>query len=297
MEGRTTQLQAEKDNRRKSSILTAVLAILFFILAFIPIFGHIKIEESGISVLLGSPDMIAKGDKTLPSSSPVVEEQTADIPPPPEENTPPPPPVEEPTPSSTKKAHTADNDNVSLNKKKEPKKKTDSKKKKDSEKKAKEKAREEARKKAAAKKKAEAEKKRKAEQKAREQFSDFLGGGDGGEDDSPTGSEDGTLDGESSQGIPSSSFGEIGGGLKGRKVLRKPNIKDNSQATGKVVVKVCVDKNGKVISSEYTQKGSTATDKGLIDKAVEGVKGYKFEPDSSHRDKVCGTISVTFKVR
>jgi len=89
--------------------------------------------------------------------------------------------------------------------------------------------------------------------------------------------------------------GRIGGGLTDRGVLFEPEIDDNSQYTGVVVVKVCVDKSGKVIEANYTQLGSTTTSKTLVDLAVDASKKYRFSP--SEIDTQCGNITIEFKVR
>ena len=59
--------------------------------------------------------------------------------------------------------------------------------------------------------------------------------------------------------------------------------------------KVCVNSKGEVISSKFTQQGTTATDLGLIKTAEKGVKNYKFSP--GELDKQCGTITVNFKLK
>ena len=93
----------------------------------------------------------------------------------------------------------------------------------------------------------------------------------------------------------STGSGEIGGNLGGRDVLYKPKITDNSQKTGDVVVKVCVDANGKVTSAKYTQFGSTTTDSGLKRTAINAAKKYRF--DKGTIDKQCGTIKIKFRLK
>jgi TonB family protein len=87
----------------------------------------------------------------------------------------------------------------------------------------------------------------------------------------------------------------VGGGLGSRGVTYEPKISDNSQKVGKVVVNVCVDRSGKVISAEYTQKGSTTTDSDLRELAERSARKFVFT--ESGIEKQCGTITVDFKVR
>lgn len=88
--------------------------------------------------------------------------------------------------------------------------------------------------------------------------------------------------------------GTIGGGLEGRGVVYTPTIQDYSQKTGRVVVRICVDRSGRVISAEYTQAGSTTSDGDLRNIAVTNAKKFKFSPGSI--DRQCGTITVDFKL-
>lgn len=89
--------------------------------------------------------------------------------------------------------------------------------------------------------------------------------------------------------------GEVGAGLSNRGVVHTPKILDQSQKTGTVVVTVCVDEQGQVISAHYTQKGSTTVDANLMSIAVQGARKYKFTP--SDIEEQCGTITIHFKVQ
>lgn len=80
-----------------------------------------------------------------------------------------------------------------------------------------------------------------------------------------------------------------------RKVIKVPVINDNSQKQGRVVVNICVDAKGKVVSSKYTQIGSTTTDPYLVKLAEEGASGYIFSPSS--QSKECGRVIIEFRLR
>jgi len=147
-----------------------------------------------------------------------------------------------------------------------------------------------------AKKKAAAEAKKKDEfEKAKKQFGDLLGKGSGkGSDNGNAGDPNGEPNTNALQGI-SKGKGKIQGGLSNRGLLYEPEIDENSQKSGKVVVKVCVDKSGEVVDASYTQRGSTTTDSGLVKAAIEGAKGYRFS--KSPLDRQCGTITIEFKLK
>lgn len=158
---------------------------------------------------------------------------------------------------------------------------------------------------AEAKKAAKAEADRQAAEEAKRQaaynntkksYGDLLGGSGKGNTGKPGSQGDPSGDPNASalEGISKGS-GRVGGGLGNRGVLHEPQINDRSQKTGRVVISVCVDKNGKVIKAEYTQKGSTTTDTDLREIARKAAQQFKFTP--SEIIEQCGTITVDFKIR
>lgn len=90
--------------------------------------------------------------------------------------------------------------------------------------------------------------------------------------------------------------GMIGKGLIGRKLSSIPPITDNSNKTGKIVIKVSVSSDGKVISAVYTPQGTTITDSDLINKCEAVAKKAKFSP-SEDKDTDQGTLIFSFDVR
>lgn len=148
---------------------------------------------------------------------------------------------------------------------------------------------------AARKKQEEQRKKQEAYEKTKNELGSLFGG-DGADDQSEgkKGEPDGSNDSEILAGL-SGGLGEVGGGLSGRGVLSKPQINENSQKTGKVVVKVCVDRSGTVISAKFTQRGSTTTDSELVEVAEKAAAKYKFtEGDLAEQ---CGTITIDFRLK
>lgn len=149
-----------------------------------------------------------------------------------------------------------------------------------------------------ARKKAEAEAaaKQQAEyENAKKQYGNVFGGGKGNTGKPGNqGDPNGDPNADNLKGISTGS-GKVGGGLDGRGVVYEPNIQENSQRTGRVVVNVCVDKSGKVISAKYTQRGSTTTDASLRQIAEESAARFKFTASSI--DQQCGTITIDFKVK
>lgn len=93
----------------------------------------------------------------------------------------------------------------------------------------------------------------------------------------------------------SSKNKNIQGVLGNRKVLRSPSITDKSQKKGRVVVKICVGSDGKVLSSKYTMMGSTTSDSYLIGLAEKGAKQYLFSKSSNPKE--CGNVVIEFQLK
>lgn len=142
--------------------------------------------------------------------------------------------------------------------------------------------------------KAAAERQAKFEE-SKKQFSNLLTSGVKGKEaeSGNTGSPDGDQKSDALAGV-STGTGRIGGGLANRGVLFEPEVKDDSQKTGKIVMKVCVDAQGKVTEATFTQRGSTTVDGELRQKAKRAANKYKF--DSADIEEQCGTITFDFKV-
>lgn len=113
------------------------------------------------------------------------------------------------------------------------------------------------------------------------------------------GKEDGSPDSKNYNGDKSYGLGNEGVGydLEGRSLIGIPPVKDQSQETGIVAVRIKVNRNGDVISATYTSKGSTTTDAHLIKLAEEAARKAKFNPDSDALEEQFGTITFTFKLR
>lgn len=120
------------------------------------------------------------------------------------------------------------------------------------------------------------------------------GGINGGTGDNPFGKSSGT-GGGTGGGDGTGTGASIGGGLGGRAVQRRGSINDNSQKSGKVVIDVCVNKEGDVISADFTLRGSTTSDSELKNKALQAARGYRFAASSA--EKQCGTITFNFQLK
>ena len=294
----------ERENKRKGFLVSAVIHTLLLALILLPLltFPDPPPGQEGVLVNLGAD--FGQGEEDAPEQQASVTEPSEDIPetPPTEEQPEETDPVEEPVtqPEDTPEeqtperevVETEDPDAVALRRAEE----------------AAERARREAeaeaerqrQAEAAAEAAAQAERERQ-EQETRDRYSNVFG------DEDSDGPGEGTTGQTGNQGDPngdpdssilegqSVGAGDLGGGLVGRGVSYKHQVDNPTNSFGKVVVKVCVDANGRVISAESTLAGTTATDPKLKDIAVAGAKRWTFSASSTSRQ--CGTITYTFKPR
>ncbi len=106
--------------------------------------------------------------------------------------------------------------------------------------------------------------------------------------DSETARGEGT--GSKVQGLDQLDRGLQGRGLVGD--LPRPDYPGNR--AGKVLVRVTVDREGKVTSAEYEPKGSTTTDAALIAAARRAALEARFTASAQHVQS--GTITYVFKL-
>lgn len=127
---------------------------------------------------------------------------------------------------------------------------------------------------------------------------DGLGGGKG--DQGELGGDPNSKSYEGSgTGLGTGNGDGIGDGnvrLAGRKLRFKPEVNDRSQAKGKVVIQIKVDRSGKVVDARYTQAGSTTSDEGLIRTSIEAAYKYRFDENQSASEIQTGAISFIYKV-
>jgi len=108
------------------------------------------------------------------------------------------------------------------------------------------------------------------------------------------GSEDGVHD--------SKNYGESRGNksgffLSGRAIVFKPEVIAKTQERGKVVVKIWVDRYGKVKRATPGAKGSTTTSSHLYKIAKEAAIKAQFSPNRDAPEEQKGTLVFDFKLR
>jgi hypothetical protein len=153
-----------------------------------------------------------------------------------------------------------------------------------------------------------AEKERKAKEAKRnnsdalfDSFSNGDGNADGGEgDDNKAGDKGKTTGDPNAKGYYANSYYGSGSGqgygLNGRNLIKGGDTyKQDCNEYGIVVVKIEVDKNGKVIRATPGVKGSTNTASCLLIPAKKVAESYKWNFDSKAPSKQIGFITVNFE--
>ena len=153
-----------------------------------------------------------------------------------------------------------------------------------------------------------AEEKAEREREAKRKELDALIGGvsksdgktNGGEGDDSKAGDKGQPNGDpyasSYYGSPGSGSGTGGFGLNGRSLVNKGKVPQECNEEGRVVVKIVVDKNGKVISATPGVKGTTNNDPCLLAPARKTAFLHKWNLDSNAPSKQVGFVVVNFKL-
>tara|TARA_R110002051_G_scaffold325766_1_gene430982 strand:+ start:16875 stop:17810 length:936 start_codon:yes stop_codon:yes gene_type:complete len=159
-----------------------------------------------------------------------------------------------------------------------------------------------------AQQKKDAENKARQEQEAKKRALDELMGGLNKSDGTATGSEGddnkagdkGRPDGDpyatSYYGSPGTGSGTGGYGLNGRSLVNKGKVQQECNESGVVVVRIVVDRNGKVISAEPGVRGTTNNSTCLLEPAKKTAFMHKWNLDSKAPSQQVGFVVVNFKL-
>ncbi|MEO9512051.1 MAG: energy transducer TonB [Flavobacteriaceae bacterium] len=159
-----------------------------------------------------------------------------------------------------------------------------------------------------AREKKQAEERKKQEQEAKKKSLDALIGGIGKSDGKTTGSEGddnqtgdkGKPEGDpyatSYYGSPGSGNGTGGYGLNGRSLVVKGKVQQECNEDGRVVVRIVVDRSGKVIQATPGVKGTTNNAPCLLEPARKTAFMHKWNLDSKAPSQQIGFVVVNFKL-
>lgn len=304
-----------KHKKKSLTLTTLLLSALLLVLFYIGLNYMDPPEENGISVNFGTMEFgsgkvqpkekIQSEPLDTPPVEPTIQEVAETVEEPVEE-------VEEAVAEKeapAEKLLTQDNEEaIKINQAKEAKRKADeaaadAKRKADA---AENKKKAEAAK--IAKQKKDAEDKARQEQEAKKKALDAMMGGLNKSDGTASGSEGddnkagdkGQPDGDpyatSYYGSPGSGSGTGGYGLNGRSLVNKGQVQQECNESGRVVVKIIVDRNGKVISAEPGVRGTTNNNPCLLEPAKKTAFMHKWNLDSNAPNQQVGFVVVNFKL-
>lgn len=289
-------------HKKKSFTLTTILLSVLLLLMFY--IGLTYMEppiESGITVNFGAlefgmgEEQPKKKVKTTPVKKPVVKEEAPVEKVEPEEKAVP-ETVSEEKPSE--KLLTQENEeSIKIKQQQEAERRAEE---------AAKKAKEEAERKEREKKAAE-EKIRKEQEAKKQELDALLGGLNNAEGDVAKGEGDDQLAGDKGRpdgdpyattyyGSPGVGSGAGGYGLSGRSLADSGKVKQDCNQEGRVVVKIVVDQNGKVIQATPGVKGTTNNDPCLLDPARKTAYLHRWKPDSEAPNQQIGFVVVNFKL-
>jgi len=122
----------------------------------------------------------------------------------------------------------------------------------------------------------------------------------GGEGDDNKAGDKGQAGGDpyatSYYGSPGSGSGTGGYGLNGRSLVSNGKVQQDCNEEGKVVVKIVVDRNGKVVNATPGVKGTTNNHPCLLEPAKKTAFMHKWNLDSKAPNQQVGFVVVNFKL-
>jgi outer membrane biosynthesis protein TonB len=305
----------DNKHKRKSFALTALLlSALLFLLFYIGLTYLDPPEEKGITVNLGNMEIgmgeIQPAAPLTPSVAEPLEEtiEETQIP----EATPQQPEIKE---SQAPEAKTEplltreEEESIRIRQREEARKKSEAeaaKRQKDAEAAKLRKEQEEARRIERERQEA-IEAKRRAEEAKRKQLDDLMGGLNnatgntkGGEGDDRSGGDKGQANGNpyatTYYGAPGSGSGSSGYGLNGRSLVSQGKESQNCNQEGRVVVRIVVDRTGKVIQATPGVKGTTNADPCLLEPARKTALLHRWNTDGAAPEQQIGFVVVNFKL-
>jgi len=120
------------------------------------------------------------------------------------------------------------------------------------------------------------------------------GKGDKGDGDGADRGDDGDS-GFGDEGAGTGAYDGSGDGVFGRKVIYRNHAElaaVTASGSGRIYVKVCIDRKGKATYTEIDNSNTTIKNKNTLRKALKMIKSYRFEPDPKAQKEQCGVIKL-----
>ena len=293
-----------RHKKKSFTLTTLLLSLLVLLLFYIGLTYMDPPEESGITVNFGTMEYGMGNEQPLepvrrqqPEPEEVVEEEEVEEPA---------EPVTEPevpeestqTDAPTEKVLTQENEeSIRIRQQEEARKKAEE---------AARQAREEAQR-IEREKQAAAERQRQEEEAKKRELDAMMGGlnnsdgtAEGSEGDDDRAGDKGQPGGDpyatTYYGAPGSGTGTGGYGLSGRSLASRGQVQQECNQSGRVVVKITVDRSGKVVDAQPGVRGTTNNDPCLLEPARKTAFMHRWNPDSNAPSRQIGFVVVNFKL-
>lgn len=87
-----------------------------------------------------------------------------------------------------------------------------------------------------------------------------------------------------------------GEGVFGRKVIYRADVKKITEKEGKVVINLCINKEGLVTHVAFNREASTISESEYVKRAMDVASDYLFEKDYTAPATQCGKLSFIFHI-
>lgn len=123
-------------------------------------------------------------------------------------------------------------------------------------------------------------------------------------DDTETASEggsestraEGPVEGTDVSGEDTGQNGLDGDGVITRKIIYRQDIKQAARHSGTIVVDLCIDRKGRVLTVANNDENTTIADMDMVRHALQLAAGYRFEIDYSAAKRECGSLTFIFDI-
>jgi protein TonB len=107
---------------------------------------------------------------------------------------------------------------------------------------------------------------------------------------------EGNQDGAATAGDGGGGDGLEGDGIITRKVIYREDITSVAKVNGRIILDICIDREGKVIYAAYDPEKTTITDKEIIKQATYLAVRYRFEAKYNAPKKEWGELTFIFRI-
>jgi len=106
----------------------------------------------------------------------------------------------------------------------------------------------------------------------------------------------GETEGNDVSGEDEGQNGLDGDGVITRQIIHRSNISQAAYESGKIVIDVCIDRRGKILTASNNADGTDIADMDMVRDVLDLVTDYRFETDYSAALRECGSLTFVFDI-